>query len=260
MAIGEVLRAWLPAGGLGEVLYAYPSLDSTNDLAARLAGQEAAMGTVVFADHQRRGRGRGGSLWHTPAGSAIALSVILRPTAAHPLRWAGAGALAVADALRLEGLSPQIKWPNDVLLGGKKAAGVLAEAAWYGHQPAYVVLGLGVNVGRASVPRGEVAFPATSVEEQVGREVSRWSLIAEIVRALESRWEQTASPAFLEAWEAHLAYRGGRVRVEIGTEVVEGRLMGLGPEGQARILRDDGQVAWCGGEAQVLRPVDTPPE
>jgi BirA family biotin operon repressor/biotin-[acetyl-CoA-carboxylase] ligase len=254
MTMGEELRAWIPAGGFGEDLYVFDSVESTNTTAASLAHGGAAEGTLVVADHQRRGRGRGGSRWETPAGTAIAMSLVLRPSVAHPLHWTGLGALAVVDALEREGMAARIKWPNDVLLDGRKVAGVLAEACWEANRLRYLVLGIGVNVGRGSVPVDGLAFPATSAEEYSGRVVVRTRLIAGIVHGLTEWNAQLGSARFLQAWEDRLAYKGERVRVELGQGLRQGRLVGLGPEGQARLLLDDGREVSFGGEARSLRP------
>ncbi len=255
MTMGEELRAWLPAGGFGEELYVFDEVDSTNTTAAALAHDGAAEGTLVVADHQRRGRGRGGSRWETPPGTAIALSLVLRPSVEHPQRWTGLGALAVADGLQQEGLAARIKWPNDVLLEGGKVAGVLAEADWEGDRLSHLVLGIGVNVRRGSVPEQGLAFAATCVEEHAGRVVSRVRLITAIVQALELRFAQLGSARFLQAWEERLAYVGEHVRVEMGQVTWEGRLLGLGAEGEARLLLADGREVSCTGEARSLRPV-----
>jgi BirA family biotin operon repressor/biotin-[acetyl-CoA-carboxylase] ligase len=250
--MGEELRAWIPAGALGRVLYVYDSVESTNTTADRLAHEGAAEGTLVVADHQSRGRGRGGSRWETPAGAAIALSLVLRPSRAHPLRWTGLGALAVTEALRMERLEAWIKWPNDVLLEGRKVAGILAEAVWDGDRPAHVILGIGVNVSRASL-RGDFAFPATCVEEHAARPIARPRLIAGIVSSLAGWYSRLGSEDFRQAWETRLAYVGERVQVESGSRLLEGRLLGLGPEGEARLELAPGRVEVCGGEARTLR-------
>jgi len=256
MKMGEELRAWLPAGGFGQELYAFDSVDSTNTTAAELARAGAPEGTLVVADHQRRGRGREGSPWLTPAGSAVAMSVVLRPAAEHPLRWTGLGALAVADSLEQEGLAARIKWPNDVLLGGRKVAGVLAEAAWEEDRIRHLVVGIGVNTSRGSFPPDGLSFPATCVEDHAGRAISRPRLISSIVQSLARWYAALRSAGFLQAWEDRLAFKGERVRVELAHGAREGRLLGLGPEGEARLLLDDGREALCAGDARWLRPVD----
>jgi hypothetical protein len=161
-------------------LYVYASVDSTNTTAAHLAELGAPEGTLVVADHQRRGRGRGGSRWETPAGSAIAMSLVLRPAIEYPLRWAGLGALAAAEALELDGLAPQIKWPNDILLGGRKVAGVWPRR--FGKGTGYAIcVGDRTQCGPGS--SCDTDFPATTVEEQSGR-VDRSRLVARIVGSL----------------------------------------------------------------------------
>jgi len=254
MRYAEELRATLPAGGFGEVLYAYESIGSTNSRAAELAMDGAVEGTLVVADHQTHGRGRGGRHWYTPSGSAVAMSLILRPAAASGLRWTGLGALAVAEALKGEGLPAQIKWPNDVLIEGGKAAGVLVEVAWEGNRPLYLILGIGINVGADSLRQmGSLSFPAKAVEAQVRRMVSRTQLIASVLRSLETWYPRVGTEAFLNAWEGTLAFKGGRVQVETGHRLLEGMLVGLGRDGEARIELDSGEEVFAGGEARNLR-------
>jgi BirA family biotin operon repressor/biotin-[acetyl-CoA-carboxylase] ligase len=254
---GGDLRAWLPAGEFGQVLYAFDTVDSTNTVAARLAQAGAAEGTLVVADHQTAGRGRGGTRWETAAGTGIAMSVVLRPKIDHPLRWTGLGALAVVDGLRQEGLTAEIKWPNDVLLGGRKVAGILAEAAWEGDQLQFLVLGIGVNVARGSVPLDGLGLPATSIEEQLGRVIDRARLIAAIMYSLKSWNGRLESPGFIAAWEAILAFKGRMVQVDEGGGSLAGRLQGLGAGGEVRLLLRDGTEVLCGGAGKSLRPVET---
>jgi len=259
MRFGEELRANLPAGGFGQVLYAYDSIDSTNTRAMQLAGAGAAHGTLVVADEQMLGRGRGGARWSTPRGSAVAMSLVLRPSGSSGLRWTGLGALAVAEALRQERLPAWIKWPNDVLVGGRKLAGVLVEVAWEGNQPAHVVLGIGINASAGSAPDHEtLAFPATTVESEARRPVSRFLLIGSVLRFVEKWYGLIASPAFLEAWSKLLAFKDEWVQVETGRGVMEGRLLGLGPDGEARIETDMAEVVLAGADARTLRPLPFP--
>ena len=256
---GEELRATLPAGGFGEILYVYGSIGSTNTRATELAVAGAVQGTLVVADHQTRGRGRAGTRWFSPAGSSVTMSLILRPAVSSGLRWSGLGALAVAKALGEEGLSARIKWPNDVLIDGRKAAGVLVEAAWEGGRPLYMILGIGINVGARSAPQEEdIGFPATTVEGEARRPVSRTRLIAGVLRSIESWYGRVETPDFLGAWEAALAYRGERVRVQTSEAWIEGRLVGLGPAGEARIEMDSGDMLLAGGDASQFRPSSLP--
>ena len=247
------------AGRFGEALYVYDSVGSTNTRAAELAIAGAVEGTLVVADVQTHGRGRGGSRWYTRPGSGVAMSLILRPAAASGLRWSGLGALAVLEALEVVGLRAQIKWPNDVLIDGRKAAGVLVEAAWEGSCLVHLILGIGINVGPDSVqPVESLSFPATAVEAEARRTVSRTQLIAGVLRSLEPWYVNVHTDAFLDAWEAALAFKGDRVHVETGDGVIDGKLVGLGPEGEARIELDQGVVVLVGGEASRMRPATHP--
>jgi BirA family biotin operon repressor/biotin-[acetyl-CoA-carboxylase] ligase len=156
---------------LGDLRF-YPQAGSSNDLALVWASEGARDLSLVFADEQTGGRGRLGRRWFTPAGSALAFSLIFRPSEherEHVGLFAGLGALALVDALKARGLLAEIKWPNDVLIGGKKTAGILVETVWTGAEVDSVVLGMGVNVFAASVPPAEALnFPATCVATELG--------------------------------------------------------------------------------------------
>src|SRR5512145_784707 len=156
---------------LGEVRY-FDSIGSTNNEALAWVTRGAKDLSLVIADEQTAGRGRLDRKWFTPRGTALAFSLILRPTEAekpHLTRVIGLAALAVTDALRTRGLVAQIKWPNDVLLNGRKVAGILVESVWSGEEVDYVVMGIGVNVLKGAIPSADLlSFPATSLEESLG--------------------------------------------------------------------------------------------
>ncbi len=227
---------------LGALRY-YDTIGSTNDVALTWATQGAADFSLVIADEQTQGRGRLDRKWYTPANSALAMSLILRPSnseRAHPARTTGLLALSLADSLRRLGLAPQIKWPNDVLLTGRKVAGILVETTWMGEELDALVLGMGVNVLSASVPPADqVLFPATSIETQSGHPVERIELLVDILLNV-LRWRpKLGTDAFLNAWEESLAFRGRQVEVRGSSQKsVIGELAGLNPDGSLR-LRDE---------------------
>lgn len=261
--VGRV-RAELPRQGLGLPFEFHRSLGSTNDRAAELARAGVPSGALVVAEEQTAGRGRGGSLWMTPPGSALALSVVLRPqglTGEAAPGLAAIGALAVAEAVEAQGAAAQIKWPNDVLLEGRKTAGVLAEAAWAGSELEHVVLGIGVNVRRAAVPPdSQAAFPATCVEAALGRSLEREALLLGVLDGL-GRWLARLGTLELQAaWERRLAFRGEQVRVwgPEGDLVYEGVLHGLSPDGQLRLGTPQGREAHIRPEGVHLRPAVGP--
>ena len=190
------LRSLLPVGGLGLPLHVFASLGSTNDVCVELARSGAAHGTLVVANEQTAGRGRGGRSWITQPGGALAMSILLRPQASGPLLpgyFTLIGALAVVEALAEFGVTSRIKWPNDVVVETGKLAGTLAEASWSGKVLDYVVLGIGVNVTRGSLPaQDEVDFPAACVELE-GDPVERERLTARIVGCLAAELELARS-------------------------------------------------------------------
>ncbi len=164
----------LPLGGLRF----FDSIGSTNDEALAWISEDAQDLSIVVADEQTAGRGRSGQKWLTPPGSALAFSLILRPSTLErtvPGRITGLGALALAQCCADLGISTaRIKWPNDLLLNGRKAAGILVESAWAGNVLDASVLGIGLNVTAAAVPpASQVTFPATSLETELGRPPER---------------------------------------------------------------------------------------
>ncbi len=239
----------------------FPRLDSTNAYGLAWAEAGAPDGCLVLAEEQTHGRGRLGRRWYTPPGAALALTLVLRPLPPEQPylnRWAVWGGLAVALALeRVVGLRPRLKWPNDVLLGGRKVAGVLAEALWQGQRPAAVALGIGVNIAPQAVPpAAAVDFPAGSVAQAAGAAVDRWALLRATLEALLAWRTQVPTPAFLTAWEERLAYRGQRVRALLPDgRALHGTVLGLTPQGMLRLATPQGQQV-LPASVTHLRPED----
>jgi BirA family transcriptional regulator, biotin operon repressor / biotin---[acetyl-CoA-carboxylase] ligase len=258
------LRQRLPVGGLGLPLYLLPSVGSTNDVALGLAEGGAPEGALVVAEAQTRGRGRSGASWQTHPGTALALSLVLRPPQARLATAWGitvAGALAVAEALETEGAQPAIKWPNDVLLGGRKVAGVLVDAGWEGARLLYAVLGIGVNVLAGSAPPDEgLDFPATCLEAQLGRPVDRATLLLATLESLTRWYARLGTSALSEAWWQRMAFRDRWVSVWDGRTEVQGRLDGLDVNGGVILIQDGGERVTVGAGAGRLRPIDSPTE
>ncbi len=236
------LQKTLSKLNLGGLRY-FDSIGSTNDEALAWAAQGAPDLSIVAADEQTSGRGREKRRWFTPAGTALAFSLILRPRAEelpHLSRTVGLAAVALAESLRKRSLTPQIKWPNDLLLDRRKVAGILVESTWNGDAVDYVVIGIGVNVSRGAVPPPELLqFPATSLEHALDESLKREELLRDILSALTEWRPRLGSEALLQAWERDLAFRGEQVEVT-GAEgrVTAGILLGLESDGSLR-LRDE---------------------
>ena len=255
------LKSHLSSLPLGQIAY-FEEIDSTNEYALHWAEEGAQHLSLVVADEQTAGRGRSGRTWFTPPGAALAFSLVLLPQelgSNQITRITGLGALAVCQVLKkMYGLGSQIKWPNDVLVGGGKLAGVLAEANWGGDELQSVVLGIGINVAQDSVlPRSELNFPATSVEIELGRPVDRWELLKEVLEAILGWLPNLDQTEFLQAWEENLAYQMEWVQlISENSEPVEGRLLGLESDGSLRLTLPGGETRSIQVGEVHLRAVD----
>jgi len=219
----------------------FDSIGSTNDEALAWATGGAKDLSIVIADEQTQGRGRLNRRWFTPKGSALAFSLVLRPTASqrpHLSQTVGLAALSIAESCLKLGLGPQIKWPNDILLNGKKTAGILVESVWTGEDVDSLVIGMGINVFKDSVPPADVLqFPATSLEEMFGSQPpAREEILLTVLDAF-IRWrERLGTDELVHAWEESLAFRGRQVEVKAGGEIsVTGTVDGLESDGSLRL-------------------------
>jgi len=246
----------LPLGGIKY----YDSIGSTNDEALAWAANDAKDLSLVIADEQTAGRGRLDRKWFTPAASALAFSLILKPTAdekPHLSRIVGWAVLAVAESLRTRHLTPQIKWPNDVLVTGRKVAGILVESVWSGEDVDCVVIGTGINVLNGSVPPADMLqFPATSLEDELGYLPDRVEILFDILSTLIDVRSQLGTEEFLNRWERSLAFFGEQVQVEVGGESpVTGQISGLESDGSLRLLNEHGESVTVRFGDVRLRPL-----
>jgi BirA family transcriptional regulator, biotin operon repressor / biotin---[acetyl-CoA-carboxylase] ligase len=197
------------AGSIGRRLHWLESTGSTNDVAARLAESGAEEGTTVVAEMQTAGRGRHGRIWFSPPGAGLYVSVIVRPGTGLDNGESPAALLtlasgvAIAEAIRaVTGLPAEIKWPNDVLIGGRKLAGILAEAAVQAGMVQFIVVGFGVNLQPAAYPP-PLASRVTSIEIETTRPAERALILAAILAALGERYADLRAGRFdaiLSAW------------------------------------------------------------
>jgi BirA family biotin operon repressor/biotin-[acetyl-CoA-carboxylase] ligase len=236
------LKKILSKLNIGGLRY-FDSIGSTNDEALAWAADGADDLSIVIADEQTQGRGRLNRKWFTPKGSALAFSLILCPSERqhpHLSRTVGLAALSIAESCSKLGLAPRIKWPNDILLNNKKAAGILIETVWSGDTVDSVVVGMGINVHSASVPPQEsLNFPAASLENFLGKEIpSREEILFNIINSFINWRARLETDELINAWEELLAFRGEQVQIQDGSESpVTGELLGLESDGSLR-LRD----------------------
>jgi BirA family biotin operon repressor/biotin-[acetyl-CoA-carboxylase] ligase len=229
----------------------FASVPSTMDVAAKLAAEGAAQGVVVTADEQTAGRGRRGAAWASPAGAGLYFSFIARPSAATlPLVTLAAGVGIRDGVAAATGLIAAVKWPNDLLVERRKLAGILAEGLSIGTPDQAVVIGVGVNVLRASYPP-DVATRATSVEDELGRAFDREALLMEILSALARRLDglERDPGDILRAWrDASPTATGTRVEFDGKHGVTAGideagALLVRTPSGVERVI--GGELHWA---------------
>jgi len=237
----RALRESLTTSFVGRRLEYRAALGSTQDLARELAQAGAAEGTVVLAGRQTAGRGRLSRSWISPRGG-LYLTIVLRPAAQQLKALMIIAALAVARAVeRLTGLQTSLKWPNDVLVAGRKLSGILSESELVGEGVSYALVGMGVNVNADMAAYAEAAPLATSVMTELGREVSREALAAGILNEFEALYlaAQAGEPIDQE-WRARLGTLGKEVRVRFGEQVEEGLAEDVDSDGSLILRRADG--------------------
>jgi BirA family transcriptional regulator, biotin operon repressor / biotin---[acetyl-CoA-carboxylase] ligase len=255
------IKTGLKTRVIGKTIHIYSEISSTNTRAVELASNNAQEGTVVIAEMQTGGKGRLGRKWISPKGN-LYFSVILRPDV--PLHKAPLstlmGAVAVASAIRTVcRLHAVIKWPNDVLLRGKKVCGLLTEMSAEQDRIRHIVLGIGVDVNMdpGALP-SDIRTTATSLMSETGRQVSRTELLREILRELD-RWYQVLlqDPAeILKEWEKLNMTIGNRVALSGSGEVLEGTAQGIDAEGRLIIKLDDGTTrAVAAGDVTIIKKV-----
>ena len=222
----------------------HDELPSTNTALLEEAGAGAPEGLVLVADHQTAGRGRLGRTWSAEPGTALLVSVLLRPPLPFdelPLVLMAAGLAACDGVESAAGFRPQLKWPNDLVADDRKLAGLLSEAAGAG-EPA-VVLGLGINVSAGAYPK-ELSGEATSCEEVAARPVDRSDLLVGFLTGLEARYSAVLGgkrSSTLDAYCSDSATLGRRVRVDLMSgDPLEGRATGLADDGRLIVTDDAG--------------------
>ena len=241
--VAATVRQGLYTRIVGRRLLYYPELSSTMDEAAKLGEGDAEEGAVVVAEVQTAGRGRQGRSWVSQPGNLL-VSVLFRPTMEALPFISIIGGIAAARAVRkVTGLDPKIKWPNDLLIGGRKAAGILAESAVVGDTVWYAVLGVGMNVSLDTEETEEISSFATSINAAAGKEVPRETLLRQFLMDLDALYldlGQGKSP--IEEWQQLLETTGQRLEVTWGEETYTGVAEGTDELGNLLLRQDDGAL------------------
>jgi BirA family biotin operon repressor/biotin-[acetyl-CoA-carboxylase] ligase len=244
----NMLKQRLKGSLFGKRIYHFFKADSTNRVALDLGHAGEPEGAVVLAEEQTAGRGRAGRMWSSERAAGIYVTLLLRPKLAPvqaPLLTMMAGLSAHAAVEAVTGLAVDLKWPNDLIIGGKKVGGILTEMHAEPGQVRFVIVGIGLNVNQEKFP-GELANIATSLRLETGKPQSRLELLVRLLREFESdynRMSREGVGSVVKRFEVISSYaHGKRVRVTNGTESYLGTTAGLGPEGLLQVERDDGRV------------------
>ena len=219
---------------IGRRLVYLTTTPSTQDVARREAEEDAAEGTAVLAEEQTAGRGRFGRSWVSPAGKNIYVTLVMRPPLARLRSLAIVAPLATALAVEdvAGGLAPAIKWPNDVILRGRKLSGMMTETELAGQEVRFSLVGIGVNVNFDIEEASEIAGIATSVKRELGHEVSREELLAALLNRFEELYEQwPVGSGVFQAWRSRLETLGREVSISFRGQVYEGTARDVDQDG-----------------------------
>ncbi len=220
---------------VGRTIYAFKATSSTNDRAIDLARSGAPEGSLVVAEVQSRGRGRRERVWEAEEGKNLLFTLIFRPpwSVALAPRLTQIVAVGLAEAIDImTGLTVSVKWPNDLIINRKKAAGILTEMQGQADRVDYVVVGAGINVN-GRIPK-DTRYPATSLAAETGRSVDRLDLIKLMLQKIEHQYlavRQEGMAAIIEAWRQRALSIGAMAKIEQGHRQVEGMVMGIDEQG-----------------------------
>ncbi|NQD67220.1 biotin--[acetyl-CoA-carboxylase] ligase [Bacillus haikouensis] len=243
------IRLGLQTSTLGQVIHYEESVPSTQKIAHDLAGNGAVEGTLVIADEQTAGRGRLMREWHSSSGSGIWMSLILKPhlPPQKAPQFTLITAVAVVQAIEeVTELQPQIKWPNDILINGKKVTGILTELQAESDKINSIIIGIGMNVNHSidHFP-AEIRSIATSLAIEKGDLLSRAELVQTVLERIESLYTLYMKEGFTPIkllWESYAVSIGKRIRARTINGTVEGTALGITAEGVLKIKDNDGTV------------------
>jgi BirA family transcriptional regulator, biotin operon repressor / biotin---[acetyl-CoA-carboxylase] ligase len=236
------IQANLRTRFIGRALHYMEETPSTQDVARELAEKWAPEGTAVIAGTQKAGRGRLGRIWFSPEGG-LAVSIVLRPPLDAIQLLPAVTSVAVFRTLQKLGINSAIKWPNDVLIQGKKVCGILIENGLDGGKLKYSIQGIGINVNFNTTQFPEIADISTSLSVELGHDASIGEVAVLLFGELEDVYGQISDPAYvIGEWMCNMQTIGRRIKVSTGSLVVEGIARSINAAGNLIMVLDDGTL------------------
>lgn len=256
----DLLRKSVKGKLFGKRFYHFFKTESTNRVAMELAYAGEEEGAVILAEAQTEGRGRAGRRWHSEQGAGIYVTILLRPRLSPvqaPLLTMLAGLSLHSAILAQTGLNAELKWPNDILVDGKKLGGILTEMHAEPTQVRFVIVGIGLNVNQEKFP-AELSSIATSLRKESGKAHSRLELLVRLLREFETDYNRflREGPSYVVGRFAEVSQfaDGKRVRVDTGRDMYSGRTAGLSADGLLLVKKDDGEtVTVVAGDVSEVR-------
>ena len=228
---------------IGQRIILYPKISSTMEVAKKEAQSGAIEGTVVIAEEQTAGKGRIRRAWLSPRG-CIALSVILYPGIDHLHSLFMVASLAVVNTIKaITGLRPLIKWPNDILINDKKVCGILIESGMWDRSISYAVVGIGINVNLKTADYTNISLLATSLSDEMGRNVSRLEIVRRLLVEVERLYLSVQRGELIyKEWRDSLVTLGKRVRASSGNKLYEGIAESVDKDGSLMLRCSDSSL------------------
>lgn len=242
----------------GKNLVIYDSIDSTNSCAKILAASGTPEGSIVIAENQTEGRGRLGRRWISEPGTCLLFSLVIRPTleinkvGLLPFFVAAAVAIAIEKAT---GMQCECKWPNDVLLNGKKCCGILLESTFQHNLLEYAVIGIGININQASFD-GDLEETATSLKLAAHKSFDRYEIFRSIVESLEHLYGDIKAGDFkktLSEWNSRATIFDKQVELSQSGERIYGRAIALSADGGLILETSDGKRIFYAGDVTIIK-------
>lgn len=253
--IKTYIKSRLNTKFVGRQLYYYHQVATTMEAAKELAKKGTAEGTVIIADTQTAGRGRLGRAWLSPEGS-LSMSLILKPSLDNLPQLVMTASLAVVRTIKkVAGLETQIKWPNDVLIKGKKVCGILIENEVKGDRVNFAIIGIGMNVNFDPLAFPEISDIATSLSHELGAEVSKVELTIALLSELEQLYlEAKAGAPIYKEWQENMEMLGRWIQVKTGEAVEQGKAETVTQTGNLILRRADGSITEIvAGDVTVIK-------